>query len=405
MRTMPRKGVRKSGKRNVVRAAKAVVPAEPAPAKNDGARFGAVVDDAEREIERLEIAEGKSRAYLETVLNTMEGHLDALAGDHFHRRMLERKCKRIRMILGVTNTQCARRRRATQLFISDVARIQKEFARKRAAHTKEVHVNPLPVVGPAPPTQEERSSIEQMEKELQEEIEMGFGIVTGKARSDEIVVDTDTCPLCGSMMRYNTVRRNTVCSNTECSFWALHRDATYSAMRTGENVTFRWHSYSPTTRLEETLKWAQALEGVVVGPKTLHIIMQILHKNRILPHEITISMIRQICTELKNVKIENTVQIFCRLTGFAPRRIPLQLRKILIAMFNLKNPIFWQYSDRCNNGNYAWGVNKDLELLGLFEYCELFPMLACFEPLDELRKRECDALNWQWIRTVGNKKV
>ena len=145
----------------------------------------------------------------------------------------------------------------------------------------------------------------------------------------------DMCPTCRVAMKYNATMHQLVCPVTGCGQWKRFADMTASALPYGEEVEFCKYTYRPVTRLDETMKHIEGAEAFVVPSKDLERVMQVLLSRRVLLEDITLPMIREICHKLKDIKVENAVQYYCRLTGRAPRRMmPEGTKRVLIALYN-----------------------------------------------------------------------
>ena len=216
----------------------------------------------------------------------------------------------------------------------------------------------------------------------------------------------DMCPNCRVAMKYNATMHQLVCPVTGCGQWKRFADMTASALPYGEEVEFCKYTYRPVTHLDETMKHIEGAEAFVVPPEDLERVMVVLRGRRVLPEDITLPMIREICDKLKDIKVENAVQYYSRLTGRAPRRMTAYMKEQMRIMFHTQEVPFRKYrADRINNLSFPYTLYKYCELLGYWEMLESLPLLR--GPLnlshhDAILKKVCEDVDWEFIPTVGS---
>jgi hypothetical protein len=215
----------------------------------------------------------------------------------------------------------------------------------------------------------------------------------------------DMCPTCRVAMKYNAAMHQLVCPVQGCGQWKRFADMTASALPYGEEVEFCKYTYRPVTHLDETMKHIEGAEAFVVPLEDLERVMVVLRKRRVAPEDITLPMIREICDKQKDIKVENAVQYYSRLTGRAPRRMTAYMKEQMRIMFHTQEVPFRKYrADRINNLSFPYTLYKYCELLGYWEMLESLPLLR--GPLnlshhDAILKKVCEDVDWEFIPTIG----
>ena len=214
----------------------------------------------------------------------------------------------------------------------------------------------------------------------------------------------DMCPKCKVAMQHNVSNQQLVCPIPSCGHWKRFADMTSAALAFGEEVEFCRYSYKPVTHLEDTIKFAEAGEPFVVPPNLLELVMRQLYVRRVRPEFVTIPMIRQIIYDTRQIRTENTVQIYSRLTGRAPRRFSSLEKDKFRIMFQLVEKCYWKHrGDRVNNLSYPYTLYKYCELLGYWEMLETLPLLRGNSNLglhDVIQAKVHKELGWEFIPTV-----
>ena len=227
----------------------------------------------------------------------------------------------------------------------------------------------------------------------------------GEQRRPVELTPFDMCPKCRVAMRYNQHLQQLVCPSTGCGHWKRFADMTSTALAYGEEVEFCKYTYKPVSHLDDTMKFAEAAESYVVPPAALQRVMKTLRRRGIKPEAITIPMIRQICVTLPGIRMENTVQIYCRLSGRAPRRMTAFMKDQMRIMFFLQEaPYRKNCGGRTNNLSFPYNLYKYCELLGYWEMLETFPLLRGAINLslhDGIMEKVCHELSWEFVPTVA----
>jgi hypothetical protein len=228
--------------------------------------------------------------------------------------------------------------------------------------------------------------------------------VFGEERRPVELTPFDMCPKCRVAMRYNQNLQQLVCPG--CGHWKRFADMTSTALAYGEEVEFFKYTYKPVSHLDDTMKFAEAAESYVVPAHDLHLVMKVLRKRRVKPEDITIPMIRQICVSLEGIKMENTVQIYSRLSGRAPRRMTAFMKDQMRILFFLQEVPYRKHcGGRTNNLSFPFNLYKYCELLGYWEMLETFPLLRGAINLslhDAILQKVCTELDWEFIPTISS---
>ncbi len=218
----------------------------------------------------------------------------------------------------------------------------------------------------------------------------------------------DMCPKCRVAMKYNPSMQQLVCPVPNCHHWKRFADMTSSALPFGEEIEFCKYTYRPVTHLDDTMKFAEGAEAYVIPVECLEKAMKVLAKRRVKPEELTIPMVREIC-KLCDVKVENAVQLYSRLSGRAPRRMTAFMKDQMRIMFNTQEEPYHRHcGDRMNNLSFPYTLYKYCELLGYWEMLESLPLLRGPTNLskhDSILSKVCQDLDWQYIPTVSIAKT
>ena len=122
--------------------------------------------------------------------------------------------------------------------------------------------------------------------------------------------------------------------------------------------------------------------------------------------DIKTKKITEILKKLKlNKYYEHKAHIKHKLNGLPTPHLEPELEEKLRTMFKLVQPPFLKYmpSQRKNFLSYSYVLNKFFQLIGKDEYLQYFPLLKSREKLqlqDQIWKKICDELNWEFIRSI-----
>jgi uncharacterized Zn finger protein (UPF0148 family) len=167
------------------------------------------------------------------------------------------------------------------------------------------------------------------------------------------------------------------------------------------------YAYKKINHLNEILNQFQAKESTIIPEEVMNEVVLEIKKRRIdniadLSEEDT----RQILKKLGRSKYyEHRAHILSRLNGNPPPTITPEIEEKVRAMFQEIQAPFLLYcpNDRTNFLSYSYILYKFFELLDLDEYKVFFPLLKSRDRLiahDQIWKKICDYLNWEFIQSV-----
>jgi hypothetical protein len=243
-------------------------------------------------------------------------------------------------------------------------------------------------------------------------------LATQFAQEAEIVLGTgprqvqllafDVCPTCRVALRYNQSLQQLVCPTPECGHWKRFADMTSSALAYGEEMQFLKYSYRPESHLDDIMKFAEATESYVVPPEALMKVMERLRALGVTSAEdITIPMVRNACKDVR-IKMDNSVQVYSRLTGRAPRRMTPFMKDQMRIMFHVAEPSFRRFAaGRTNHLSFPFTLRKYCELLGYWEMLDSLPMLRGANNItfhDNVMSRVFNAMGWSFCAPVRKER-
>jgi len=167
------------------------------------------------------------------------------------------------------------------------------------------------------------------------------------------------------------------------------------------------YAYKKINHLNEILNQFQAKESTIIPEEVMNEVILEIRKRRIdnvadLSEEDT----RQILKKLGRSKYyEHRAHILSRLNGNPPPTITPEIEEKVRAMFQEIQAPFLLYcpNDRTNFLSYSYILYKFFELLDLDEYKVFFPLLKSRDRLiahDQIWKKICDYLSWEFIQSV-----
>jgi len=167
------------------------------------------------------------------------------------------------------------------------------------------------------------------------------------------------------------------------------------------------YAYKKINHLNEILNQFQAKESTIIPDEVMHEVICEIKKRRIQNiAELTEIAIREILKKLNRSKYyEHATHILSRLNGNPPPTITPEIEEKIRTMFQEIQAPFLLYcpDDRTNFLSYSYILYKFFELLDLDEYKVYFPLLKSRDRLiahDQIWKKICDYLKWEFIRSV-----
>jgi hypothetical protein len=234
------------------------------------------------------------------------------------------------------------------------------------------------------------------------EAAVAFGITARPV----VLTAFDTCPTCHVALRYNQTVQQLVCPVPGCNHWTRFADMTSNALAYGEEVEFVKHAYNPVTHLDKIMSAAEATESYVVPAEALVKVMQRLYATGVRSvADISIARTRQACKDV-NVRMDNAVQIYCRIVGRTPRRMtPFMRDQLRIMLCATEGPYRRHAAGRTNHLSFPFSARKDCELLGYWEMVPSFPMLRGPNNVavhDVITSKVFHDLGWSFTHTLHN---
>jgi uncharacterized Zn finger protein (UPF0148 family) len=167
------------------------------------------------------------------------------------------------------------------------------------------------------------------------------------------------------------------------------------------------YAYKKINHLNEILNQFQAKESTVIPEDVMNEVVLEIRKRRIANiADLTEEDIRQILKKLNRSKYyEHRAHILSRLNGNPPPTITPEIEEKIRTMFQEIQAPFILYcpNDRTNFLSYSYILYKFFELLELDEYKVYFPLLKSRDRLiahDQIWKKICDYLHWEFIQSV-----
>jgi hypothetical protein len=167
------------------------------------------------------------------------------------------------------------------------------------------------------------------------------------------------------------------------------------------------YAYKKINHLNEILNQFQAKESTIIPDEVMHEVVCEIKKRRIQNiADMTEKDMREILKKLNRSKYyEHATHILSRLNGNPPPTITPEIEEKIRAMFQEIQAPFLVYcpDERTNFLSYSYILYKFFELLELDDYKVYFPLLKSRDRLiahDEIWKKICDYLKWEFISSV-----
>lgn len=167
------------------------------------------------------------------------------------------------------------------------------------------------------------------------------------------------------------------------------------------------YAYKKINHLNEILNQFQAKESTIIPDEVMNEVVCEIKKRRIQNiADMTEKDMREILKKLNRSKYyEHATHILSRLNGNPPPTITPEIEEKIRAMFQEIQAPFLLYcpDERTNFLSYSYILYKFFELLELDEYKVYFPLLKSRDRLiahDEIWKKICDYLKWEFISSV-----
>ena len=212
----------------------------------------------------------------------------------------------------------------------------------------------------------------------------------------------DTCPKCSS--EYLESEEDAILMCPVCAEATPYMDSNASSVAYGDEVDYTPFSYRRINHLSEFLNHFQAKESAPVPESTMNLIMQKLRQSGVTdPRNITFNEVKMVQKTLALRKTyDNTMQIWCRLTGNKPVRLdPICEEKIRLMFLRVQAP-FKRIcpSSRKNFLSYPYVLFKFVQMLGYYHLMPYFSLLKSKEKLqvqESIFKAICDDIGWAFV--------
>ena len=166
-----------------------------------------------------------------------------------------------------------------------------------------------------------------------------------------------------------------------------------------------FYAYKKINHFKEILAQYQGKETTQIPPEVIENIKQQIKKERIQLEQLTYNKSKEILKKLGYNKYYEHIQFIKNKLGIKP---PVFSPEFEDTLCNLFNELLSPYSkfcpnDRVNFLNYYYVLYKLCESLGEKRYLYEIPMLKDREKIieqDEIWKRMCAELNWEFIPTI-----
>lgn len=221
---------------------------------------------------------------------------------------------------------------------------------------------------------------------------------------NKFVIQKDICQYCNKGELIPVEHEGIlVCKNCGKNVRYLVENEKPSYKEPPKEVCF--YAYKRINHFREILAQFQAKETTQINPDVLQDIENQIKKERISLNEITTKKAKEILKKLGYNKYYEHIPFIKDKLGIKPPVMPPELEETLCNLFmDIQGP-YSKYcpDDRVNFLNYYYTVYKLCELLNQDEFLPYFPLLKDKEKMieqDEIWKKICEELDWEFIPTI-----
>ena len=221
---------------------------------------------------------------------------------------------------------------------------------------------------------------------------------------NKFIVQKDICQYCNKGELIPVEHEGIlVCKNCGKNVKYLVENEKPSYKEPPKEVCF--YAYKRINHFREILAQFQAKETTQIDQTVLQDIENQIKKERISLNEITTKKAKEILKKLGYNKYYEHIPFIKDKLGIKPPVMPPELEETLCNLFmDIQGP-YSKYcpDDRVNFLNYYYTVYKLCELLNQDEFLPYFPLLKDKEKMieqDEIWKKICEELDWEFIPTV-----
>jgi hypothetical protein len=254
-----------------------------------------------------------------------------------------------------------------------------------------------------PSSNENKDQSNNIESSVQKYL---YNVDEGFLDMNKYVMQKDICRFCNKGELIPIEHEGVlVCKNNECgkNVRYLVENEKPSYKEPPKEVCF--YAYKRINHFREILAQFQAKETTQINPDVLENIEQQIKKERISLNEITTQKAKEILKKLGYNKYYEHIPFIKDKLGIKPPIMSPELEETLCNLFmDIQGP-YAKYcpDDRVNFLNYYYTVYKLCELLNQDKFLPFFPLLKDKEKMieqDEIWKKICEELDWEFIPTV-----
>lgn len=214
----------------------------------------------------------------------------------------------------------------------------------------------------------------------------------------------DDCPICQTTLLLNISKA--IMSCPDCGYSMAYLDATISSMSYSDDIEFSSFSYKRQSHFNDWLQQVQAKESSVLPDHIVQAVMEEMYRQRVISsREVTQKKVREVVKKLRLRKAyDHIAQLTYKLTGVPSLQIPPEGESMCRLMFIAVLPEFEKHcpKDRKNFLSYSYCLYKFFQLLGYDQFLESFSLLKGVDKMrkqDEIFKKICVELDWEWIES------
>ena len=221
---------------------------------------------------------------------------------------------------------------------------------------------------------------------------------------DDFKVGTDICKTCGEGELIPVEHEGVlVCNKCAAGTSVLIENEKPSYKEPPKEVCF--YAYKRINHFREIIAQFQAKETTQIPESIIAAIKRQIKKERITPKHLTNKRAKELLKKLGLNKYYEHIPFIKDKLGIKPPVMSPALEERLCNLFMEIQGPYARFcpSDRVNFLNYYYTVYKLCELLDQIEFLPYFPMLKDREKRieqDEIWKKICKELNWEFVSTV-----
>ncbi len=221
---------------------------------------------------------------------------------------------------------------------------------------------------------------------------------------ENYITETDICKTCRNGEMISIVHEGQqICNNCSATVKYLIVNEKPSYREPPKEVSF--YAYKRINHFREVIAQFQAKESTQIPEEVLENIKLQIKKERIGLEQITNTRAKEILKRLGYNKYYEHIPFIKDKLGIKPPIMTHELEETLCNLFMDIQAPYAKYcpDDRVNFLNYYYTVYKLCELLDQCEFLPFFPMLKDREKRieqDEIWKKICDELDWEFIPTI-----